>query len=126
MNFSWTEEQEAVRKKVCSFLEMHLPSDWEEIASLSPGSEAVTNFSRNFCPKLAQEGLLVSHWPADFGGADASTWNHFIIGEQLWEAGEPRGPQYYNVNWIGPTIMKYGTPEQKQLHLSRMRRGDVI
>jgi alkylation response protein AidB-like acyl-CoA dehydrogenase len=126
MNFGWTEEQEAVRNKVRSFIETHLQHDWEEIASLSPGSEAVTNFSRSFCPKLAEAGLLVSHWPAEYGGTDASTWEHFIIGEQLWEVGEPRGPQYYNVNWIGPTIMKYGTPEQKQFHLDRMRRGDVI
>src|SRR4029078_3057253 len=44
----------------------------------------------------------------------------------MWEAGEPRGPQYYNVNWIGPTIMAYGTPQQKELHLGRMRRGDVV
>lgn len=126
MNFGWTGEQQAVRRKVRSFLDSHLPGDWQKIASLSPGSEAVTNFSRSFCPKLAQEGLLVSHWPAEFGGSDASTWEHFIIGEELWQVGEPRGPQYYNVNWIGPTIMKYGTPEQKQFHLNRMRRGDVI
>ncbi len=126
MNFSWTEQQEAVRDKARSFIQAHLPGNWDEIASLSPGSSAVTEFSCSFCPKLAQEGLLVSHWPAEFGGADASTWEHFIIGEQMWEAGEPRGPQYYNVNWIGPTIMKYGTAEQKQFHLGRMRRGDVI
>ena len=44
----------------------------------------------------------------------------------MWQAGEPRGPQYYNVNWIGPTIMKYGNPEQQDYHLKRMRQGDVI
>jgi alkylation response protein AidB-like acyl-CoA dehydrogenase len=73
MNFGWTEQQEAVREKVRSFLRTHLPSDWDEIASLSPGSEAVTNFSRRFCPELAQAGLLVPHWPAEFGGCDASS-----------------------------------------------------
>ena len=76
--------------------------------------------------KLSEAGLLVSHWPEEFGGRGASAWEHFIIGEQLWEAGEPRGPQYYNVNWIGPTILHFGTPAQKEYHLGRMRQGDVI
>jgi len=126
MHFRWTAEQEAIRERVRSFLETNLPSNWSDIASLSPGSKEVTEFSLSFCPKLAAEGLLVPHWPVEFGGREASTWEHFIIGEQMWEAGEPRGPQYYNVNWIGPTIMKFGTAEQKRMHLDRMRRGDVI
>lgn len=126
MNFQWTPEQAAVREKTRVFLEENLPQGWERTASLSPGSRAVTDFSLQFCPKLADAGLLVSHWPVEFGGSGASAWDHFIIGEQLWEAGEPRGPQYYNVNWIGPTIMKYGTEEQQRLHLERMRRGNVI
>ena len=126
MEFGWTEEQAAARDKVQGFLAAHLSDGWDDIAPLSPGSEAVTSFSKQFCPKLAEAGLLVPHWPLEHGGAGASPWEHFIIGEQLWEAGEPRGPQYYNVNWIGPTIMKYGTAEQQQYHLGRMRRGDVI
>jgi alkylation response protein AidB-like acyl-CoA dehydrogenase len=126
MEFGWTEEQAIARENVRAFLAEHLTSEWDDIAPLSPGSAAVTNFSKRVCPKLAEAGLLVPHWPSNFGGAGASSWVHFIIGEQLWEAGEPRGPQYYNVNWIGPTIMKYGSAEQQDFHLARMRRGDVI
>jgi alkylation response protein AidB-like acyl-CoA dehydrogenase len=126
VEFGWSEEQEGLRAKVRAFLTGNLPADWEHISSLSPGSQAVTDFSREFCPKLAEAGLLVPHWPVEFGGADASAWDHFIIGEMLWEAGEPRGPQYYNVNWIGPTILAYGGDEQRQNHLARMRRGDAI
>jgi alkylation response protein AidB-like acyl-CoA dehydrogenase len=126
MDFGWSGEQEALRTKVRGFLDEHLPNDWALIASLSPGSQAVTDFSRVFCPKLAEAGLLASHWPEEFGGRNAPAWDHFIIGELLWEAGEPRGPQYYNVNWIGPTILQYGSDEQKAQHLGRMREGNVI
>jgi alkylation response protein AidB-like acyl-CoA dehydrogenase len=126
MEFGWTPEQDALREKVAAFLSAHLPADWGMIASQSPGSQAVTDYSKQFCPPFAEAGMLASHWPQEFGGADAPAWEHFIIGEMLWEAGEPRGPQYYNVNWIGPTIMKYGTEEQKQLHLARMLKGDAV
>ena len=126
MEFGWTEEQQALHGKVRAFLRDHLPPDWDRTAALSPGSQAMTDFSRSFCPKLAEAELLIPHWPAELGGRDASAWEHFIIGELLWEAGEPRGPQYYNVNWIGPTIMRFGTPAQKAYHLERIRTGDVI
>jgi alkylation response protein AidB-like acyl-CoA dehydrogenase len=44
----------------------------------------------------------------------------------MWSIGEPRGPQYMNVNWIGPSIMMFGTEEQRREHLPRIARGDVI
>jgi alkylation response protein AidB-like acyl-CoA dehydrogenase len=126
MHFSWTAEQDALREKAKTFVKDTLPADWIATASLSPGSQAVTDFSKVFCPKLHAAGMLISHWPEAHGGRDASPWEHFIIGETLWEAGEPRGPQYYNVNWIGPTILEYGTPKQKDYHLGRIREGAVI
>lgn len=126
MEFGWTSQENAVRAKARDFLDANLPADWKATASLSPGSQAVTDFSREICPKLHEAGLLLSHWPEQYGGVNASAWEHFIIGEQLWEVGEPRGPQYYNVNWIGPTILEYGTAEQKEYHLNRIREGSVI
>jgi alkylation response protein AidB-like acyl-CoA dehydrogenase len=126
MEFGWTSEQVQLREKVKSFLSKHLPDDWEKTAALSPGSQPVTDFSKVICPELEKEGLLLPHWPVEHGGTGASAWEHFIIGETLWEAGEPRGPQYYNVNWLGPTIMAYGSEAQKKQHLGRIRDGDVI
>src|SRR5580658_5007139 len=101
MEFGWTPDQLSFRETLKDFLSRELPDDWESIARQSPGSRAVTEFSRTFCPKLAAAGLLVPHWPKEFGGRDVPPWEHFMLGEMMWEAGEPRGPQYYNVNWIG-------------------------
>ena len=126
MEFGWSPEENAVRERARAFLDTTLPETWKATAALSPGSQEVTAYSKEFCPQLHEAGLLLSHWPEEFGGAGASVWNHFLIGEQLWEAGEPRGPQYYNVNWIGPTIMEYGSAGQKDYHLGRIRAGDVI
>ncbi|HTH28709.1 MAG TPA: acyl-CoA dehydrogenase family protein [Sphingobium sp.] len=126
MEFAWSPEQQAFRERVRSFLRAELPADWTDIASQSPGSLAVTNFSLEFCPKLAAAGLLVPHWPVEYGGAGATPWEHFILGEEMWRMGEPRGPQYYNVNWLGPSIMKYGSAAQKDEHLSLIAAGKAI
>ena len=79
-----------------------------------------------FCRKLGERGLLTPHWPTEYGGRGASGWQFIILGEELWKAGEPRGSQYMNVNWIGPAIMMAGTDEQKRYHLRRISRGDVL
>ena len=49
-----------------------------------------------------------------------------VLGEEMWSRGEPRGPQYMNVNWIGPSIMAHGTAEQYQRYLPPIAAGDVV
>ena len=126
MEFHWSAEDSDFREELLRFMAEHLPEDWDEISKGGPGSDDQAAFSRRFCALLADRGWLTQSWPADFGGNDAPPWRHAILGEEMWAAGEPRGPQYMNVNWIGPTIMQYGTEEQKALHLPLISRGDVL
>jgi alkylation response protein AidB-like acyl-CoA dehydrogenase len=53
-------------------------------------------------------------------------WEQVVISEELWGAGEPRGPQYMNITWIGPAIMMAGTPAQKDRHLPAIARGESM
>lgn len=125
MDFAWNNEQQAFRQSVREFLDNNLPDNWEALAH-GPGSEAQTTFSREFCGKLAAAGLLIPHWPAAWGGRDADPWTAFILAEEMWMAGEPRGGQYMNVNWIGPTLMQYGSPDQQQTYIPPMANGQTL
>ncbi len=126
MDFQWSSEDQAFRESITGFLRENLPSDWDRISQHGPGSREQTEFSLAFCPKLAEAGLLVPHWPAEYGGRGMSVWRQLILGEEMWAAGEPRGPQYMNVNWIGPTLMRFGTPAQKERYLSEAAAGKGI
>lgn len=126
MDFTWTDADRSFRERVREFLRRELPSNWKSISRHGPGSREQTEFSLEFCPKLAAEGLLVPHWPGEWGGADRPTWEHFILGEEMWAAGEPRGAQYMNVNWIGPTLIRYGSAEQKHRYIPEMAAGKAI
>lgn len=126
MDFNWTEEDRIHRERIREFLARELPKDWPQISRHGPGSREQTEFSLEFCPKLAAEGLLVPHWPKEWGGQDRPTWEHFILGEEMWAAGEPRGAQYMNVNWIGPTLMRFGSPEQQARYIPAMAEGRAI
>ena len=126
MNFEWTEDQRAFRDKLRAFLKAELPDNWESIAHHGPGSAEITAFSRRFCGRLAEEGMLFPHWPVEMGGQGLDAWYQTILAEEMWAAGEPRGAQYMNVNWIGPTVMRYGTEEQKQTLLPPIVAGNAI
>jgi alkylation response protein AidB-like acyl-CoA dehydrogenase len=79
-----------------------------------------------FCQAMGERGFLTPHWPRQYGGREASPWEQAIISEEVWAAGEPRGPQYMNTNWIGPAIMLAGTPEQKERYLPPISRGEAM
>ena len=42
------------------------------------------DFSREFCPSLADAGLLTPQWPKEFGGEDGEAWEQFILAEEVW------------------------------------------
>jgi len=122
MEFGWSSEEQSFRTRLRAVIDAELPEQW---AGLIPGEEVATDFTMGFCRTLADQGLLAPHWPSEYGGRDASPWQFIILGEELWSAGEPRGSQYMNVNWIGPAIIAAGDDEQRTYHLTRIARGDV-
>jgi alkylation response protein AidB-like acyl-CoA dehydrogenase len=127
MEFGWAKEQEDYRRRVRGALDELLPDEWDETyVPQSYASDLQVDFSREFCAGLAERDLLVPHWPVEYGGSGSSDWNHFILGEEMKAAGEPRGAQYMNVNWIGPTLMKYGTQDQREQHVKGIASGRVI
>ena len=126
MDFDWTDDQRAFRQRIRDFLAENLPPDWWDLAHHGPGSHEQTHFSREFCGKLADAGLLIPHWPKEWGGQEYDAWFQTILAEEMWAAGEPRGAQYMNVNWIGPTLMRYGSKEQQARYLPPIARGDAI
>jgi alkylation response protein AidB-like acyl-CoA dehydrogenase len=126
LEFGWSSDDRAYRRELQQFLSATLPADWDEIAKDGPGSDSQARFSLEFCPKLAERGWLTQNWPEEYGGSAASAWRHIILGEEMWSIGEPRSSQYMNVNWVGPTIMRYGSDAQKRKHLPPIAAGEAF
>jgi alkylation response protein AidB-like acyl-CoA dehydrogenase len=123
MDFAFSEEEERFRVELREFLDRELPEWWR---GMFVADERVFPQTREFCRKLAARGWLVMAWPKEHGGAEASVWKHAILREEMWAHHEPRGPQYMNLNYIGPCLMRFGTEEQKRRFLPPMARGEVI
>ncbi len=125
MEFTWSETDVTFRKGISEIADSALQSRLL-LPGGGPGGTEHVDFSRQFCKDLAARGWLTPSWPVEYGGGGATAWQHIALSEELWLRGEPRGPQYMNVNWIGPAIMAYGTEEQKAFHLGRISEGDAF
>lgn len=123
MDFAFSEEEEAFRAELRAFLDVELPDWW---SGMFVDDERAMPFTREMCRKLGERGWLTLAWPAKHGGAAAGVWMQTILREEMWAREEPRGPQYMNLNYIGPLIMRFGTPEQRDRFLPPMARGTVI
>jgi alkylation response protein AidB-like acyl-CoA dehydrogenase len=125
LEFDWTTEQDELRARLRKIVVENVPPNWtaRDRDVSTPERLALT---KKVCQLLAADDLWIPHWPAEYGGRDADPWEQIIIGEELWGAGEPRGPQYMNTNWIAPAIIAVGTREQKQRYLPRIAAGDVL
>lgn len=112
-----------LRQQLRDLMDEKLPPGW-----LGPFTDDLADkaVSDEFCRELASRGLLVPEWPVEYGGSDMSLDRGLIIREEMWSHSEPRGAQYYGPNWIGPSIMEYGTEEQKAMHLPRIAAGEAI
>src|SRR5947209_18582895 len=124
MDFRDTPEESTFRSQVRGFINQHLPRDWGapfEFEAEDPEREA---FIKTWRKQLAGQGWIAPHWPKEYGGAGMSPVEQFIYNEEMAEA---RAPQVggMGVQMIGPTLILYGTEEQKQEHLPKITSGDV-
>ena len=126
MDFEWTAEHNAFRERLRDVLTRTLPADWGVKSRYDTSSEYVSKYSRTFCPMLAKEGLLIPHWAKELGGEGLDGFHHWILGEEMVAAGEPRSYQYMSVNWVGPTLMKYGTKAQVDEFIPKIKSGNFI
>jgi alkylation response protein AidB-like acyl-CoA dehydrogenase len=81
---------------------------------------------RDFQRELAKDGWAAVHWPAEYGGRGATLTQSAIFFEELGRSGAPIMANVLGVLLAGPTIMSYGTPEQKERYLSPILSAEEI
>lgn len=123
MDFEYPAEAEAFRVELREFMQKEIPSWWTNILA---DDERSYPFNREFCKKLAARGWLTMGWPKEYGGTGADIWHQNVLREEMWSMGEPRGQQYFNLNFIGPALMMFGTEAQKERYLPPMSTGEAI
>jgi 3-oxocholest-4-en-26-oyl-CoA dehydrogenase alpha subunit len=115
-----TDEQTALRKEIREyFAALMTPELRAELGSAGEGNASFRSVVR----QMGADGMLGMGWPKEFGGEGRGALDQFILFDEIQRAGAPF--PFVTVNTVGPTIMAYGTEEQKQTYLPGILKGDV-
>ena len=111
---------EQFREEVRAWLAEHLT---DEIRSAPEGSEESKRWTR----LLADKGWIAPNWPKEYGGAGLGFQEHIALVQELRAAAAPVPPDNggQGLNMVGPTILEFGTEDQKRRHLPGIARGEV-
>jgi len=126
MRFTLTEQQEAFRQEVLSFVKQEIPPDWtwaywDEHISDDKMWEASCEIAR----KLGERGWLALNWPKEYGGLERSHVDKSIFSHEVAYHRVP-GIDLLGVNMLAPAIMAFGTDEQKKKFLPPIASGEMI
>jgi alkylation response protein AidB-like acyl-CoA dehydrogenase len=122
MELRFTPEQDAFRAEVRAWLETNVPSPSLRSMDTADGFEAHRAWERT----LFDGGWGVVSWPKEYGGRGLSLLEWLIFEEEYYRADAPGRVNQNGLFLLGPTLMDYGTPEQKSRFLPAMAAGEEI
>jgi len=123
MDFSLTKQEEEFRQDVRGFLQSESELIEEVRLEIDIGA-GQGPASKKLIKKLGAKGYLAPSWPKEYGGLEKSYIERYIASEEV---------SYYvgnlviaGVSMVGPTIMLFGTDEQKRTFLPKIAKGDTL
>ncbi|WP_236788630.1 acyl-CoA dehydrogenase family protein [Amycolatopsis sp. GM8] len=123
MRIDYTAEQRAVRDELRAyFAELMTPERRESLAA--GGGEYGDGLAyQEIVRDLGRDGWLAIGWPAEYGGQARPMMDQLIFTDEAAVAGVP--VPFLTVNTIGPTIMRFGTEDQKAFYLPKIAAGEL-
>lgn len=79
---------------------------------------------RRLLRRIGDDGMLGIGWPVEFGGQGRGADEQFVFFDEAYRAGAP--VSMVTLNTVGPTLMKYGSQEQKAYFLPRILSGEIV
>ena len=122
MRLEYTERQQRFREEVRAWLERNVPR--QPLQSFD--TEAGFAEHRAWEAKLAGGHWSAVTWPKDVGGRGCDLIEWLIFEEEYWRAGAPLRVNQNGIFLLAPTLMEYGSEEQKLRFLPRMASGEDI
>jgi len=134
VDFGDTPEEAAFRAEARAWLEANAPAKGSPEAfneMFSPGMDAdrerkLADRARAWQARLADDGWACLHWPPEYGGRGASTMESIIFEQEQGSYGVAMSIFMAALDMAAPTLMAWGTYEQKDRFLDPIRRGEMV
>ncbi|MEU9701365.1 acyl-CoA dehydrogenase family protein [Streptomyces sp. NPDC047981] len=116
MHLAPTERQLRLRAELRAYFRDVMPD--------GPPPAADTAAQRTLLRRIGRDGMLGLGWPEEYGGQGRGPDEQFVFFDEAYRAGAP--VSMVTLNTVGPTLMKYGTEQQKAYFLPRILRGETV
>jgi alkylation response protein AidB-like acyl-CoA dehydrogenase len=122
---------ESFRAELVEFLEHELP---RQLGELPPASadywggrrpELPHPSSKRYCDLMAERGLTAPTWPREYGGGGLDKERAKIVVAELRRLGLPLPLVGFGMSMIGPTLLQFGTEDQRREHLPKIALGEI-
>jgi alkylation response protein AidB-like acyl-CoA dehydrogenase len=129
MDFGFSEQEQSFRQEVRDFVQKEFPSElrWRFRVTFAPSIHGLDDegwrFMKTMSRKLGARGWLSLGWPQEYGGQDAPFLQNIIYEEVLYH--NCPGINHIGVTFLAPTLLHFGSEEQKKAHLPGIARGEV-
>jgi alkylation response protein AidB-like acyl-CoA dehydrogenase len=126
VDLNHTPQERRFRDEVRAWFAENVPRDWVKRRDEEESMQGRFDYLRGWQRKLYDAGWAGISWPKDFGGRGAAVMEQVIFIEEMARAEAPPMANVIALGLIGPTIIAFGTPEQKKRYLARMLSAEEI
>jgi alkylation response protein AidB-like acyl-CoA dehydrogenase len=122
MDLTFSEQETAFRDELCSWLADHSPAP----KPTDGGEEAQLAWRADWQRRLYEGGWAAPSWPLEYGGRGVTPTESAIYFEEMGRARAPMAANLLGILLGGPTLMAWGTQEQKDRYLSPILSGEEV
>ena len=129
MDFKFSADDEAFRTELRSWLEANLPRRERSEDAEEPFSEGgASQWQRRLAwhKKMHGGGWVGISWPKEYGGRGATLTQQLVYGEEMSRAHAPALVNQLGTMLVGPTLIQWGTEEQKKRYVPKILSADEI
>jgi alkylation response protein AidB-like acyl-CoA dehydrogenase len=123
MHIAFTDEQEALRKELRAYFQQLMTPEVQEEMASGDGEYGNGTLYKRLVRQMGQDGWLGIGWPTEYGGQDRSMIEQLIFMDEASLANAP--VPFLTTNTVGPTLMNFGTDEQRKAFLPKIVGGEL-
>jgi len=124
MDLTYPPESETFRAEIRAWLEENLPQGWFE-PGFSMTSDQRAAFNATWTDKLFAGGWICAGWPVEYGGKGLTLMDQVVLNEEFAKANAPMRADFFGDTLVGPTILQWGTDEQKKEFIPGILNGSI-
>ncbi|MFH5206948.1 acyl-CoA dehydrogenase family protein [Antrihabitans spumae] len=123
MRIAYTAEQQQLRDELREYFARLVTPERREALSSQSGEVGSGTVYRDIVAQMGHDGWLTLGWPKEYGGQERSMIDQLIFTDEAAIAGAP--VPFLTINSVAPTIMHYGSEEQKNYFLPKISAGEL-